>query len=458
MTRWLDRVLLVFAAVVATSIGLAAWRDTSQAWDVWYYHLPFAARLLGIVDDDAFVFSPMNQARYAGFPLGAEILQGLAWRITGRPEAANLVAFGSVPLFALLLRRKFDLQPHHVVLATFAVPLVQTHATSCYVDLPANVGAAGLVLIAARAWSQPERSDDPRLVALAVVLGTIAAHMRFQLAPVVLVALIALGLRLTRRTGIALVAALPLVYFWPLKNLVRFGNPAFPVELRMGPLILPGLDTPYEASPPWLENAPKPLRFAASVLEIGARSLGDPMRWTVDQWTPPDHDGYRMGGFFGAYVVFLLGVVAIATFRRRRDLERAARARLVALAVLTVVIAVSPQSHELRYYLVWMLVLVATALLAVGPAARVGLAAASAGFLIVVVFVTRGAYARPSGDDFEALVKRRVDPGLVEVGRARGRVCVTRPPWSFLHAAPFHPGGPRYVVVEADTAAECPAP
>ena len=59
----------------------------------------------GIVDGDAFVFSAMNRARYAGFPLGAEILQGLAWKITGRPEAANLVSFGAVPLFALILRR-----------------------------------------------------------------------------------------------------------------------------------------------------------------------------------------------------------------------------------------------------------------------------------------------------------------------------------------------------------------
>ena len=41
----LDLVLRGLAALLAASLVIAGWHDVSQAYDVWYYHLPFAARL-----------------------------------------------------------------------------------------------------------------------------------------------------------------------------------------------------------------------------------------------------------------------------------------------------------------------------------------------------------------------------------------------------------------------------
>lgn len=452
--RTLDRTLLAGALVLLAAVGYSALHDASQAWDVWYYHLPFAARLLGIVNANEYVFSRANESRFAGFPLGGEIIQGLLWRITGRPESANLLAFASVPLFALFLRRKFGVGWHHAVLALFAVPLVMTHASAAYVDLPANVCAAALVLIVARASTQtPTRTT--LLGAAALAAG--AAHMRFQLAPIVFLSLAALAWFARGRDRLVVATTVPFVFAWPLKNLLVHGNPAYPVSLAIGPLRFAGPESPYASSPTWLAKYPGPARFFASVLELGARPFDDARRWTVDQWTPPDHDGYRMGGFFGAYVVVLVIVTSFFVRRSRRDANEGnviVRALALALVALTVVVALSPQSHELRYYLVWMLVLVSTALAAVPIAMRTLFAAACAGFVVMVIGVTRGDYVRPLGESFRDLVVHRVSAEALASPKDGERVCVANAPWTFLHAAPFHPPH-RYVVVEAEDDGVC---
>lgn len=451
--RVLDRLLLVSAIVLLGAVFLAAARDASQAWDVWYYHLPFAARLLGIVSADEYVFSSGNAARFAGFPLGGEILQGVLWRITGRAESANLVAFASVPLFAGFLRRKLAIAWHHAVLALFAVPLVMTHASSAYVDLPANVCAAALVLTVACASM---KAPDAKTVLAAAAFAIGAAHMRFQLAPLVFVSLGALVWFARGRERLMIAAAAPVVFAWPLKNLLVHGNPAYPVALKIGSMQLPGIDPPYSSSPTWLEKWPAPVRFVASVLELGARPLADARRWSVDQWTPPDHDGYRMGGFFGAYVVVLVLAAIVFTLRSRAKNETRRRSVTLAktMAALTLVVAASPQSHELRYYLVWMLVLVATAIVAVPPSLRTALAMTCAGFVVTVIAVTRGAYVMPSGESVRELVERHVSPASVSSRKDGERVCIARAPWTFLHAARFHPPR-RYVVVEGEDDGTC---
>ena len=65
----LDVALRAFAALLFASAFVTAVHDASQAWDVGYYHLPFAARLAGILPADSFVFHPANVARFEGFTL-----------------------------------------------------------------------------------------------------------------------------------------------------------------------------------------------------------------------------------------------------------------------------------------------------------------------------------------------------------------------------------------------------
>src|ERR1700690_4240143 len=107
-----DRILRFAAFCLLLCMFAAALHDVSRAWDVWYYHLPFAARLWQLVPRSDFIFHVENEARYTGFPLLGEWLQGLLWRLTGLPTAATLVALGSVPAVAALLRIRFAVPLH----------------------------------------------------------------------------------------------------------------------------------------------------------------------------------------------------------------------------------------------------------------------------------------------------------------------------------------------------------
>lgn len=455
----LDVALRAFAALLFASAFVTAVHDASQAWDVGYYHLPFAARLAGILPADSFVFHPANVARFEGFTLLGERVQGLLWRLTGRPESTNLVAFAAVPLFAWFLRARYAVPLHLTVLALFAVPLVQTHATSGYVDLPANTAAAVVVLLAIESVAS-RTPPTGRALALAVVAAATAANMKSLLHPILAVAIVVLALRLVafrawRPLGLMAVA-LPFVFASPLANLVEHGNPYYPVRMSVLGHTLPGVEAAYDSSPAWLEHAPRPFRFACSLAEVGIRPMTNERRWTVDQWMPDESGGNRMGGFFGAYVLSNLVLLA---WRAWADRSRESRAACLGFAVTTLVIALMPQSHELRYYMGWMIVLVALNLWlacragaqAPGPQAVGAVALLAAA---IVVASTRAAYVTPTSATFDEILATKVDGRLLAGIRDGERVCVVREPWNLLWAAELHPPK-RYVVVEAERPEDC---
>jgi hypothetical protein len=453
--------LRVLAGSLVVSIAFAAWHDVSQAWDSGYYHLPFAARLAGIVGPDALVFDVVDQARFQGFPLLGELLQGWLWRITGRIECANFVCVLSIPLFAWFLRRRFDVPLHLSTISLLAIPLVQTHATSCYVDLPANAAASIVVLLAIEAHATSRELTMKTLV-LACVAATIAANMKALLHVIIAFALAAIALRLVRERSHSKMAALalfaPIIFLTPLKNLWLHGNPYFPLQLTFLGHPLAGIEPPYDSSPPWLAQAPRFVRFLCSVLEIGVRPLTDPRRWTVDQWMPQSSTGNRMGGFFGMYALANVGLLA---WRAIRDREGPARRTALGFAGFTLLISLMPQSHELRYYLSWMIVLVSlNAWLACRADAvpfllqRAMLETLATASLLIVIACTRANYVVASGSSLPELLRNKVDEHALETVANGSRVCVSREPYTLYYAAPFHP--PRhYVVQEAEEPTDC---
>lgn len=450
--------LAVVATALFVSMGAAAVHDVSKAWDVWYYHMPFAARIAGLVDARTYAFSATNEVRFSGFPLFAEALQGIAWRLTGRPESANLVAFASLPILVLTLKRWWGVPQPASFLAFVAIPCVMIQATSSYVDLFANALAAVLVLGAFRLVVRRDAPSVRELVVLALAAAG-AANSKFQIVPVVaLAAVVVAACALRPRSGrglraLVLALAIPLVLATPLKNAVVHGNPVWPVELRVLGKSLPAVETAYGSSPDWLEDVPRPVRFVASVLELRARPLTE-RRWSIDQWTPPGDPAYRMGGFFGAYVVVNVAGLVLAAVRKRSREAKVAGAFALGLSV---VVSVLPQSHELRYYMVWMLVLVGLNLVLWARDAElaVGLVALSA--LAIVAYATGGTYLWPSGDSFASLVAAKVDRRLVESAPAGARVCLAREPWTILYAPRFHPGA-TWTILEAVKEEDCPRP
>ena len=451
-----ERALAVLAAVLVASMAVAAWHDTSKAWDVWYYHLPFAGRLVGLVDAQSFAFGRANQARYDGFPLFGELVQGLLWRITGRIECASFLSLVAVPGLAWAMRKLFAVPLPLTVLALLAVPLVQIHATGCYVDLPANTCVALLFLLVYRCV-RDDVAPSLRVMLGAAALAIAAANTKFQLVPAVLVASIGLVVVALRKDAkrthrvLVIAGALPLVFFTPLKNLVRWGNPVWPVELRLLGHTFPFREGAYASSPDWLARSPGPVRWLASIFELANHPITEHARWSLDQWTPPRDPAYRMGGFFGAYVAVNLLALVVAALRQR---TRESRVALAFAAGASLVASVMPQSHELRYYMFWMILLVALNLTLwsrVRPLMTAGVAVVA---LAITSWSTGFGYLYASGDSFATLATDHVDEAALGRVKPGERTCIMHAPWTFLYAPRFHPGHD-YRVQEAEDETEC---
>lgn len=440
---------MLLAAVTALS-------NASQAWDSYYYHLPFAARLWGIIDERTYVLSPLNAARYQGFPLAGEWVQGLLWKLTGTPEGANLTGVLAIAAFAGALRGLFRVPASAIVVALFGVPVVLTHVATAYLDIPSTLSLT-LALLLLLTWWTGERKVRPVELGLFAACLAFPANARFHLVSVVAITWCFAFVILRKKVRLAWLAVLALASFvifaTPLRNLLRFGNPAYPYELHVFGRTLPFLDSAYHSSPDYLEHTIEPVRFVLSLAEVGMRPMSDPWRWTVDQWTPSDHPGARMGGFFHGYVAVALGLFGVL-LRRTSGLRH--RGRYVAFfVVLTFCTWWLPQAHELRYYLYWM----TTLLCIVGIlAARAGqtyvLSLAGAASLAVVLWVSGGVWLHPTGPSSAALVQQRVKPGTLERLRG-GDACVWEPPTTMLYA-PYFVGG-NHAVVEADNNPSCPS-
>ncbi len=465
---------------LAASLLYAALHDVSQAYDVWYYHLPFAARLGGLMDASTYAFSTDNVARYEGFPLLAELVQGILWRVTSHVQSTNLVALGALFGLCVFLWRLFKVPPHLALIAFVAIPLVQMHATSSYVDLPANACATMLLLLVYRelSSSSPLPESSSWLIAC-VALAAITANSKFQLVPIVLVTAIVIVVLVVRdarqhpragllRTRLAILAlGVPIVFTTPIENLAVHHNPVWPVELSVMGHAFPYVEGAYSHSPPHLANSPRPVRFAHSIFEVDNRPIESHARWSFDQWAPPSDPSCRMGGYFGAYVLANLLALGLAAIRKTRT--RGAIVAALFFTGVTIVASLVPQSHELRYYMHWMLLLVSLNLvswtgapLSPSPSSSrtrreiaIGIAGVIAALALAVVgWSTEGSFLYASGSTFPEYLAKRVDRAVLDGVAPGERICVARQPFTFLYAPSFH-REKRYAVQEATGPADC---
>jgi hypothetical protein len=247
-----------------------------------------------------------------------------------------------------------------------------------------------------------------------------------------------------------------------LHNVISYGNPIYPIEVHVAGLSLPGPEavmTPGDDSLAlaW-RNVPSPLRWLASVLELGGNA-DRPLPWTYDQGfciTAPVFEdcalgtgpSFLMGGYFAAYVLFLIAFLAVQVCRPGM---RERRLVLATIGAVTIVAAVLPHSHELRYYLFWIIVLIALNLICVfdpryAPAdsrvARPVLAFGMLVALVSVVALTKGHYLAPTGPTMRSLLRDLQVDSRIERVADGSTVCVDPDwqPFTFLFAPVFHPG------------------
>ncbi len=373
--------IATFVLILDRSLSTA-----DPSWDTLQYHWAFAARAAGMCDADCLALGDGLEQRYLAFPMLFHWLFGVLWRLFGTPVAGHAATLAVVVALCAYLWRRFSVPLAWSWLALLAIPLVQVHLSSSYVDLAANasltIGILVLLRIAITRDAPPAADLVVAWVALSLAAGT--KLLLIPLAALVWAAIVVAAVHARWRhegrirwgyaSGLAIVgmvAILPQLAY----NAWHFHNPFYPVTMRVAGVTLPGIESLRQiqqstsVSSQWI-GFPSGIRWLASVFEFDAfRGRGLP--WTVDQADVlRSNPSFRMGGYFCVYV---LGLIAILGLRVR---ERSTRPLLAVFATATLICALLPNSHELRYYQFWMLTLASIVLiLAFAPDAQPVLAA-----------------------------------------------------------------------------------
>ena len=443
----LETILKAIALILTISLFLKGIIDIDGTYDTWGYHLPFAARMWGIVPAEQFI---NMEERFAGFPLLGEFFQGFFWLITQRVQGANWVGFFSLVLYAYFLKTYFQVAYYLTAIALLGVPLIQAHAVNSYVDLIANVFLAMMIIMAYILYQQREHSSRDWLVIFLAGVG--ASNSKPQLEPLVFLVLCFIAIRvlwlrwrlsnrkqlstwLLKAVPVAFLASL-IIFATPIKNIALYGNPFYPVRIEIAGKVLNHALPMYSDAPGYLADAPKAQRWLYSILDIKSSAY-----WNHDRYSE-DPDRNRMGGFLGAYVVFqvlLLIYLIVKNFNRHTKLAG------IVVLVMSVVAANFPQSHELRYFMYWMMVLISLNLYLVThyqdslvKPTRVGLISLIA--LIIVGVKTNFVYLKPSFNTLAVFKDKYINREIIAQIEPGDRLCLPNQyPYAFGYTSWFHP-------------------
>ena len=447
-------ILSLIATIVVVSIFLKAIIDIDTNYDVGWYHLPFAARIWGIVPESKYISENLIEHRYDGFPLLAHFCQGLLWKITGRIQATNLVAYFSLIAYFAFLRKFFQVPLYLAIIAIFTIPAVLTHAAGSFVDLPGNVAVSMLMMMVYLLFNQSRLPSKKELL-LIVLSAATAVNIKPQLQPLVFLIYWVAGVRLAwlyfkyapgkrrlwQTVSITIVASL-LIFATPVKNVLSYGNPFYPIRIEIAGIVLN-----HQLTPDTYSEGNRPQKWLQSILEINTP------RWTADQYNGGDERLLdRAGGFFGAYVLFnLLLLLSLAIYEQLQNKKLPNKSRNAIVALITAVLmslvpANFPQSHELRYFMFWMITLVSLNLYLVSTwhqSGRRWLQPKYLGVICLLFLIAMGVkiddyYLRPVFNSFEPYLKNTVKTELLEQMIPNQRTCmIARHAISDPNSVPF---------------------
>jgi dolichol-phosphate mannosyltransferase len=360
-TRFAFSALSITAGVLGllalADLGVRAALRLELRWDTFLYHIPFAALRGGL--SIPYELSDQIRPFYEGFPPLAHFIQGMLWRLTGSMNATGVVNFLALAGFLAYCHRVLRAPFWLVALISLTAPTVVIQASASYVDLFGNAFLAAGVGSCVYLFLFPQQATRAVFVGGLVALAG-AAWTKYQLVPVAALVLSSFGVMALSRSSSAgfsrrhvalLGGAATLVTAAPyLQNLIMYGNPVWPIHIPFTGDLFPYKTDPYvdgaHQRPAALASLGRGALFVRSLFEIHVpTSYSWRPRWNIDQG---DAIAFRMGGFWGAAAgaYLVTATLMLGACCRRRGVLVAAGI----VAMLTVV-AVLPQSHELRYYM-----------------------------------------------------------------------------------------------------------
>lgn len=470
----LESSLKVLALLLVSALFLKSVISVDQNGDTWMYHLPFAARFWGLVEEQNYLFEYEREYIYQGFPLLANIVQGFFWKIAGvgNPQAVNLASFLSLLAYIAFLKKYLAIPLYLSALSLLAVPLIHIAATAGYVDLFGNVWFSMAVILTYLFYVRKE-SLNARNFLLFALAAAGAANTKFLLVPPLLAVLALAGGRILvwvwqtyKVKWRALAAALalmamsgPVIFATEVKNAAVFGNPFYPLKVEIAGITLNHAIVPsanYMA--PELQAMFPAQRWLYSLLEIGAFSDKRPWPWTIAMdFVPLEDKTFGMGGYLGIYVVLNAALFAFLSWQTFKDRET--KGAIATVLLLTLITPFLPFSYQLRYYFYWIVVLISLNLFLLAryrpsaPSFR-WISTKTYGSIAVALIVyfctvTRWDYTQPRYNPLSKFIDSAVKPEILQqIGEGESACLVGLTPHTFLYNAKFHP--PRNYAVKSE--------
>jgi hypothetical protein len=456
--RWLRPKLIwdwwptVLATVLIVLICLKAIMAADLVWDSMAYHMPFSALRVGLMKHWQFQRpSPEKDAvagYYLGFPILADLLRGWMWKFSGRAEAVNLLGIISILGLVGYLKWAFRLEGAWVVIGVLAIPAVQTAAAGNYVDVPANCAFTIFLFSLCDLWSNPERFRRPAPWVVMFLAAFAAANIKLQMSVYVCLTLPFVapqvwrllreqhaGWKTVAGTAFAGLVASLLIAVNLLKNLIRYHNPLYPIDIEFAGVHLAGPVT-HDA---WLlpngayANLAQPFTWLLSVLEYRALDGRDVPYSNGMGNVPITSPASSMGGFFSALVIVSICFLVLCVSKRH---DRLSVSVIIVLIGSSIVLSVFPDSQNLRYEIFWMMFLVVGSLLLLrSPSLYPHLQSYKIMLFASLVFVTSvtgGIYFTPIWNPMQEYVDRSGAERLLEAVVEPGDViCLPQGPGSW---------------------------
>lgn len=447
----------LFPGIVAVSILILtivrALSGIDMTWDAISYHLPFVAIRGGFSVKGDYQILDERTYYFQGFPVVLDYIRAGLWWIVGKPSAINLLAVMSIVSVAAFARLMFGVAFSWCVIALYAIPAVQTSASSAYTDVPGNCFLLIVVLCVCELWVDRRKAVSASWWASLLVFAFLAANSKLQLSVLtgfaLLFAIVPCSIlfirskpRLTLIFGVSacVLIVAGLIEITLLRNLIQFGDPIYPFGIHLGPL---GFNGPMTSNnsyfAPYFAYLPNPIRWLISIIEYRALELR-PITYTPGMGNVPKSSAAaRMGGFFGFLVVFTIcffvRIVCISKDRRSSIF-------LVTFIIMSCIIPFFPSSYRSRYYLVWMMFLVIGSLILVQSAAidlAITFKTVIFSAFIFVTSVTGAVYFQPNAPLALALIEM-AQRAVEKTARPDETLCAND--WqqsAFLTAPLFHP-------------------
>lgn len=379
---WNTLALLLLVLLVAKSIV-----DPTIPWDSWGYHFPFSAQLMGMnKSNHFFIIDPVLKPRFDGFPLLAEFIQGLLWKFTGNIKLTALISSVSFVAFIVLVSKKIPASFAKLTFGLLAIPLIAIHAASTYIDLFFSIAISlqfvGLIFM--EKVLRGDEDDKSRKIngwLIVCVLAAIVAGNTKLWAPAIVLANTFIFLiyvvvkrdkyrsskNLCRRIAFFLLLGALLSCGTFGKNFIEHKNPFYPINYSIPSLgvTFAGPESEYKDYPGYADNlgiTARVVYFATSVTEVDWLIRGVMPKFNIDSSAgdqPKRFHSARTGGFFSLLVLSCATfLVVIYRKLKKSDKNKDIIFSLYSFAGLTLFTSLMPQSHELRYFLYWSIILV----------------------------------------------------------------------------------------------------